>query len=89
MNEARARHETINRRLKNYDILKQQYRHSVELHCAVLHAVAVVVQMGFELGEDLWQVEYDDRQFLPAEEEEEEEEEEDEEEEEEVEEEEE
>ncbi len=56
----RMRQETINMRLKQWEILKQVYRHDITKHGYVLRAVAVavVVQVAIENGEPLFQVDY-------------------------------
>ena len=56
----RARHETVNGRFKCWRVLKQQYRHSLELHGSVFRAVAGVVQIGIQSGEELFDVEYNE-----------------------------
>ena len=56
----RARHECINRRFKQWDILQQTFRHSIYKHANVFRAVANIVQFLLE-QEPTWQVEYNDR----------------------------
>ena len=59
---ARHRHEMVNERLKNFNVLANDFRHSLEKHSACFRAVAVIAQLNIENGENLWQVEYyDDR----------------------------
>jgi hypothetical protein len=58
--EVRARHETVNKRLKQFGILKQEYRHNLEDHGSVFRAIAVITQLSLELGEPLYEVEYDE-----------------------------
>ena len=53
----RARHETINRRLKKFNILTTVYRHSKNDHMDAFHAVCVVVQVEMLNGEPLFQIE--------------------------------
>ncbi len=48
---ARARHETLNGRLKNWGILSQVFRHRIQLHGAVFRACAVMTQVGINIGE--------------------------------------
>jgi hypothetical protein len=50
----RSRHETINSRCKVFEILHQEYRHSVFDHAFVFRAVAVLVQVAIENGEPLF-----------------------------------
>ena len=58
---ARARHETLNGRLKNWGILSQKFRHRINLHGTVFRACAVILQVGITNGEErLFMVEYDD-----------------------------
>jgi hypothetical protein len=53
---ARSRHETVNRRLKQWGCLKQVWRHDCQLHKTVFAAVAVITQLAFENGEPPFQV---------------------------------
>ena len=50
----RSRHETINRRYKEWKILKDIYRHSEETHGAVFRCVTTLVQMDIEEGRNIW-----------------------------------
>ena len=54
----RARHETFNGRLKNFDVLRQVFRHKpvLHMHKACLEAVAVIVQCEIDFGFKLFQV---------------------------------
>lgn len=54
----RSRHETFNGRLKNFDVLKQIFRHKPVLsqHKACFEAVAVIVQCEISLGFQLFHV---------------------------------
>ncbi len=56
----RARHETLNRRLKNWGILSQVYRHDIMWHGDVFRACVVVTQLTIKNGEPLFEVEYED-----------------------------
>jgi hypothetical protein len=56
----RARHETLNRRLKNWGILSQVYCHTIMQHSNVFQACAVVTQLTIKNGEPLFKVEYKD-----------------------------
>ena len=42
----RARQETLFTRMKNFDVLKNRFRHGINLHKMCLEAVAVIVQYG-------------------------------------------
>lgn len=54
--KARARHETVNRRLKQFGCLGNRYRHSRSKHKCFFRAAAVCVQLTFEHGHPLFQV---------------------------------
>ncbi len=56
----RARHETINGRLKNWGILAQVFRHDIRCHGEVFRACAVLTQLTIEQGEPHFSVEYED-----------------------------
>lgn len=57
----RARHETINERLKNFTCLDQVFRHSSEKHAACFRSSAVLVQLAMEAGEEIFAAtEYND-----------------------------
>lgn len=47
---ARARHETINRRFKQFGILGQQYRHPLKKHQMVFRAIASITQINIATG---------------------------------------
>jgi len=51
-----SRHETVNKRLKQFKILKEEFRHSLHKHPMVFHAVANVTQLMMENGEPLFSV---------------------------------
>lgn len=57
--DARSRHETVNRRFKQFDCMKS-YRHAKEKHVFCFEAVAVITQLGLENGEPLYSVYYGD-----------------------------
>jgi hypothetical protein len=59
-NDARARHETMNKRLKQWGCLFQQYRHSLSKHGDVFRAVAVITQLSFQFDKPLYDVAYSD-----------------------------
>lgn len=52
----RARHETVNKRLKDFAILSQTYRHNLEDHAFIFRAVVVLTQLGIESGEPLFEL---------------------------------
>ena len=57
----RARHETVNKRFKQFECLKRVYRHDLEQHTDVFRACAVITQLAVKHGgEPLFEVlEYD------------------------------
>ena len=57
---ARARHECINRRFKQWGILSQPFRHPLAKHGVVFMAVANIEQISL-MHRPTWQVEYNDR----------------------------
>jgi hypothetical protein len=59
---ARARHETLNGRLKNWGILSQVFCHHITRHGDVFRVCAVVTQLTNENSEplSLFEVEYED-----------------------------
>ena len=54
----RARHETINNRLKKFNSLHHKFRHRVHKHKLVFKAVATIVQVAFDIGEKPFQCRY-------------------------------
>ena len=52
----RLRHETVNKRFKNWNILKAVYHHDILDHQAVFGAIACLTQLSFEHGEPLFPV---------------------------------
>lgn len=59
----RARHETANRRFKQWNILSRVFRHDLEKHQSVFEAVAVITQLSIENGGPLFDVEYHQQQY--------------------------
>ena len=53
-NRARARHETINGRIKSFQVLDVPYRHRELNHASVFEAVCVAVQYDMENGHPLF-----------------------------------
>ena len=61
---ARARHETLNGRLKNWGILSQVFCHRITLHGTAFRACAVVTQIAIaHCGESLFEADYDDNYY--------------------------
>ncbi len=56
--DVRGRHETVNRRFKQFQCLKQVFRHDKQKHVHCFNAVAVITQLLIENGEPLYQVYY-------------------------------
>ena len=46
----RARHETISRIMKQFNFLKQNYRHDLAKHGIIFQAVAVITHILFDCG---------------------------------------
>jgi len=62
MNKARARHETINGRLKTWNMLNERFRHDEDKHHIAFRACLVLEQIKIECGHTPFQVEdLDDR----------------------------
>lgn len=59
-NRVRSRQETINKRVKQWEILKQEFRHDITQHGYVSRAIAVITQLAIKNGEPLFQLEYND-----------------------------
>ena len=63
-NTVRARHETVNKRLKQFAALSNVWRHHLSKHSTVFHAVTLVTQISIENGEPLFEIEgYNDQHF--------------------------
>ena len=56
MGKARARHETVNRQLKQWECLQQLWRHDRSKHHLVFKTVVTLVQLEFEFGNRPFQV---------------------------------
>ena len=52
--------ETINKRFKQFGVLKQIYRHDIRDHGSAFRCVAIVTQLSIENGEPLFSVDYQD-----------------------------
>ena len=64
----RQRHETANKRFKDWGILAKTYKkHDLELHGYCMRAIVNLTQLEIEMGLPLFQVQYDDNpNNLPA-----------------------
>ena len=56
----RSRQETVNKRFKQWENLKQVFCHDVMLHGTVFRAIAVITQLAIQNGEPLFSVDYKD-----------------------------
>ena len=56
--KTRARHETVNKRLKDFRCLSSVFRHERRDHQPCFLACAVVTQISFESGDRPWQISY-------------------------------
>ena len=59
-NTVRARHETVNKRMKQFGALSSKFRHGMDKHGIVFDAIAVLTQISFNRGETLFQINEDD-----------------------------
>jgi DDE superfamily endonuclease len=57
----RARHETVNARIKNYKILSTRFRNTLDKHYMAFHAIINILQVEIENGSTLYQVYYNDK----------------------------
>jgi hypothetical protein len=57
---ARARHETCNRRFKEYGALSRKFRHPREKHGIIFTAVANITQLAIMLDQPLFSIQYRD-----------------------------
>lgn len=55
-----GRHETVNKRFKDWGCLKETLKHNFARHSSMFRAVAVVSQLCIMNGEPLFAVDYDD-----------------------------
>ena len=55
---ARGRHETCNKRFKQWKSLSDRFRHSEEQHGFVFKAIATLEQIGIRTGMGLYDIEY-------------------------------
>jgi hypothetical protein len=57
--KVRARHETMNSRLKSFGVLSRRYRHDLKEHGKVFCAVVALVQLGINSGETLFACDFE------------------------------
>ncbi len=55
-----SHHETINRQLKMWGILKEVYRHDIKWHGKVFQVIAIIMQLAIKNNSPLFQVKYKD-----------------------------
>ena len=60
MGIVRRRQETVNRRFKQWSILKQVFHHELSMHGRGFTAIVVIGQLAIQNGKSLFQVEYND-----------------------------
>ena len=53
---ARARHETCNKRFKQFQILKKPFRHNRSEHQKVFRSIVVLTQLSIQSGENLFHI---------------------------------
>lgn len=51
-----ARHETVNKRFKQWDSLSTSFIHNIQKHSIVFHAISVVTKLTIEAGDKLFDV---------------------------------
>ena len=56
----RQRHETVNRRFKQWKCMVERFRHGAVKHSWCFRSVAIFTQLAIEDGEPAFQVEYED-----------------------------
>jgi hypothetical protein len=57
---ARARHETVNRRFKQFEVLTTTFRHPLEKHWQCFHAIVNMTQIDMQYVAPLFEIYYDD-----------------------------
>ena len=57
---SRRRHETVNKRFKQFGALKQIWRHRVANHGLAFRVAAITTQLSIQFGEPLFDVDYQD-----------------------------
>ena len=55
---ARARHETCNRRMKQFQCISRKFRHNINKHSICFYAVANLTQLMIENNQPLFEVSY-------------------------------
>ena len=58
--KVRARHEHINSRIKRFSILSTRFRAGLDKHWIVFHSIVNMLQIDIQIGNCLYQIEYND-----------------------------
>ena len=58
--KVRARHEHVNSRIKKFRILSTKFRGVLDKHWIVFHSIVNMIQIDIQIGNGLYQIEYDD-----------------------------
>lgn len=61
---AKSRHESVNQRIKNFDVFNKPFRNGLHKHWMCFHSIANMVQLDIEEGNELFQVIYNDRVYV-------------------------
>jgi hypothetical protein len=56
--QARARQETVNKRFKQFSILRNVFRHDLKKHRFVFRSIVVITQLAINNGETLFGVQF-------------------------------
>ena len=56
--EVEARHETVHRRIRDFGMMQNRWRHGMERHSSAFRAAVVITQLHIENGEPLFAVDY-------------------------------
>ncbi len=59
LGEIRGRYESVHRRFKQFSLLMSTFRHSLDLHGYVFHAIANLTHVTAQLGECLFEIEFE------------------------------
>lgn len=51
-----SRHETVNKRIRQFKILNDIFRHNIQNHPLIFHAIVNITQLMIENGEPLFKV---------------------------------
>lgn len=62
----RGRHETVNKRFKDWTVLAVMFRHPLLKHLSVFRAIAAIITLSMRHGSPLFHVDYQELTFLHA-----------------------